>query len=194
MRFSPIYVNCVLFSDDFENIVFLHKTSGPEFLLNKYNYVGGKQEPGEDTIQSIHREIKEEAGIDIDESLLFSFSYKEFQKNGKNYKLENFGAVVPNSTLSKAYTAEKEEIFFRNTKDVFMDLLTNPNDFNDDFKDLFKNALKSVPDNQKNKNYDNLMYFISERERKFSFINKIKEANQKSLTEEFISENKKLVL
>lgn len=184
MSFEPIYVNCVLFTEDFENIVFLHKTSGPKFLLNKYNYVGGKQEPGEKTIESIQREIKEEAGVDIDSSLLFSVAYKEFEKDGKQYKLENFGAVVPSSILSKAYTAEKEEVFFRNTKDVLMDFFTNPKDFNNDFKDILKNALEKVPDEQRNKNYSTLSFFLTEREEKFSLINRIKAAAEKSFKEE----------
>ena len=179
MNFNPVYVNCVLLSDDFENIVFLHKTSGPSFLLNKYNYVGGKQEPGENTLASIHREVKEEAGILVDQSLFFSVTYKEFERDGKFYKLENFGAIVPKTTLSKAYTAEKEEIFCRNIKDVLMNVLTNPQDFNDDFKEILKNALNAVPEDKRNRNHENLMFFVSERERKFSFISKIKESQLK---------------
>lgn len=193
MNFNPVYVNCVLLSDDFENIVFLHKTSGPSFLLNKYNYVGGKQEPGEETIESIHREVKEEAGILVDHSLFFPVTYKEFERDGKFYKLENFGAIVPQTILSKAHTAEKEEVFFRNIKDVLMNVLTNPQDFNDDFKEILKNALNAVPEDKRNKNHENLLFFVSERERKFSFISKIKEAQHESLLKEesrFKRENK----
>lgn len=182
MEFNPVYVNCVLLSEDFENLVFLYKTSGPQFLLNKYNFVGGKQKAGETTVEAISREIKEEAGINITSDLFYSCFYKEFSKDGKEYKFENFAAIVPNHILEKSYTAEKEEVFFRNTKDVLMDLFTNPQTYNHDFKDLLKNALSKTPDKYKNPALGYLENFISDRELKFSriiAINKaIAQANQ----------------
>lgn len=182
-NFNPIYVNCVLFSDDFENMVFIHKTSGPSFLSDKYNFVGGKQKIGENSIDSIIREIKKESGLDVSKDSLYNIQSKLFEKDGKDYKLENFAAILPKATLEKAHTTELDEVFLKNTKDVIIDLFTNPQNYNSDFKDLVVLALHKVPDKFVNDKLYFLEDFIQSREEKFQYIKNIRASAMKAIAQ-----------
>lgn len=170
MIFENIYVNSVIFSEDFHHILYLYKTSGPQFLHNKYNFIGGRKENNEITLSSIIREIKEEAGIDISPDCLYSINYKEYEKDLKHYKLETFGAVVSNEILEKAYTAENEEVFYRETKDVILEMFLKPNLYNDDFSEIVQLALEKVPQKFQNPSYFQIYGFFKDREDKIQSI------------------------
>ncbi|PIE64548.1 MAG: 7,8-dihydro-8-oxoguanine triphosphatase [Desulfobacterales bacterium] len=67
--------------------------------FGKYNGLGGKMEPGEDILQCICREIKEEAGIACDEvRLRGTINWTGFGPNGEDwfgfiYRIEKFSGI-----------------------------------------------------------------------------------------------------
>ncbi len=145
MNFEPAYVNGVLISDDGKHIVFLKKMSGPSFLIGKYNFLGGKQETGETHLEAIVREVKEEGGIDVGGECFYTIDYREFEKDGKFYKLENFAAIVPAAILKEARTVEKEPVFYMKLDDVIAMIKENEMQFNYDFKGLLILAFTLAP-------------------------------------------------
>lgn len=169
MNFEPTYVNGVLLSDDAKHIVFLKKMSGPAFLIGKYNFLGGKQEPGETHLEAIVREVKEEGGIDVGGECFYTIDYREFEKDGKFYKLENFAAIVPAAILKEARTVEKEPVFYMEIKDVIALIKEDEAKFNYDFKVLLNLAFEMVPEKFQNPAFNELAAQLNSNSKKLLF-------------------------
>lgn len=58
------YVLGFLFDREGELVWLIKKSRGPANLIGKYNGIGGKVESGETPEEAMHREGKEEAGVD----------------------------------------------------------------------------------------------------------------------------------
>lgn len=131
------YVNCIILSKNLKRICYIFKTHGPSFLLNKYNFVGGKLEDGEDFFKAAKREVLEESGLNIeikDISLLNTISEHD-------YTLYNTVAVIDDALIETAYTAEKEEVLIGSIEDIIVDMWNNPGRYNPGFSLWLKEAL-----------------------------------------------------
>lgn len=54
----------LMFTDDMEEVVLLHKEHGPRCVVGRWNGVGGKVEDDETPRQAMRREFEEETGVD----------------------------------------------------------------------------------------------------------------------------------
>lgn len=134
------YVNCIILSKNFKRICYIFKTHGPEFLLNKYNFVGGKLEDGENFIQAAKREVLEESGLNIEESNIVWLN----TVSEDTYTLYNTVAFIDNNLIETAYTAEKEEVLVSSVDDVVIDMWNNPKSYNPGFSIWLKAALNTL--------------------------------------------------
>lgn len=84
-------------TDPVKKVKLLIFNSNNEILLahqyNGYEFPGGTHEEGEELIDTVEREIMEEAGIKLDASNLFPFAcatsyYKDWPAEGRNKKIE----------------------------------------------------------------------------------------------------------
>jgi 8-oxo-dGTP diphosphatase len=88
MPYQPILGTLgYILSADKKKILLIHRNSRPEDEhLGKYNGLGGKIESQEDIVESMRREILEEAGIHCTEmSLRGTISWPGFGKNGEDW-------------------------------------------------------------------------------------------------------------
>lgn len=121
--------NCNLREEDITEVVKRVKVllinSKNEILLgyahNVYQFPGGHVEEGEDLIQTINREIKEETGMELDIKNIEPFAclmgyYKDWPSEGKNRKTEIYYYEVktdekPNLDNTNYTDDEKEGSF-----------------------------------------------------------------------------------
>lgn len=76
--------------------------------FGKYNGLGGKMEAGEDIVSCLHREIKEEAGIDAKETILRgTINWQGFGAEGEDW----FGFIFLVTTFSGTLKNENNEGF-----------------------------------------------------------------------------------
>ena len=88
MPYQPILGTLgYILSPDKKKVLLIHRNSRPEDEhLGKYNGLGGKIESQEDIVESMKREILEEAGIDCTEMFLRgTISWPGFGKNGEDW-------------------------------------------------------------------------------------------------------------
>lgn len=88
-------VAAVIYKDD---KVFAAMRSEDGFMLNKWEFPGGKLEKGEDDVVALKRELKEELGIEIDNIRYFmrvEYEYEKFILHMNTYKCE-----TPDETLN----------------------------------------------------------------------------------------------
>lgn len=123
------YVNTVIFNQDCTQLTYLRKITGPKFLIDKYNFIGGKVDKGETNIEAACREIQEEAFIKINANHLLSISFE----SGEDWSLETFTIQVDNETFIQARKTGVEPIFISNIQDIFLDAKDNPEKFSNDF-------------------------------------------------------------
>jgi len=108
MPYQPILGTLgYILSPDKKKVLLIHRNSRPEDEhLGKYNGLGGKIESQEDVVESMKREIKEEAGIICTEmSLRGTISWPGFGKNGEDW----FGFVFLITKFEGAPLAKNPE-------------------------------------------------------------------------------------
>ncbi len=59
------FVLAFIFDQTFEHVLLMHKNR-PEWQKGKINGLGGKVEEGESALNCVHREVKEESGLQIE--------------------------------------------------------------------------------------------------------------------------------
>lgn len=88
MPYQPILGTLgYILSPDKRKVLLIHRNSRPDDEhLGKYNGLGGKLESQEEIVQSMKREISEEAGIECTElALRGTISWPGFGKNGEDW-------------------------------------------------------------------------------------------------------------
>jgi 8-oxo-dGTP diphosphatase len=88
MPYTPILATLAyIVSSDGEETLLIHRNNRPgDHHLGKYNGLGGKLEADEDIIAGLRREIREEAGLEIDEiQLRGTISWPGFGKHGEDW-------------------------------------------------------------------------------------------------------------
>jgi len=88
MPYQPILGTLgYILSSDKKKVLLIHRNNRPEDEhLGKYNGLGGKLESQEDIVESMRREIREEAGIQCTElTLRGTISWPGFGKNGEDW-------------------------------------------------------------------------------------------------------------
>ena len=92
MPYRPILATLGYVLDpDRRNVLMVHRNARPgDHHLGKYNGLGGKLEADEDLAAGMHREIREEAGIEcLEMELRGTISWPGFGKQGQDW----FGAL-----------------------------------------------------------------------------------------------------
>ncbi len=103
--YTPIVATLgYILSPDRKKTLLVHRNKRKEDQhLGKYNGLGGKMEPDEDTFQCLFREIQEEAGITcVDTILRGMINWTGFGPNGENwlgfiYRVDTFEGVPKTS-------------------------------------------------------------------------------------------------
>jgi 8-oxo-dGTP diphosphatase len=74
-------------SPDRSRVLLVHRNRRPsDAHLGKYNGLGGKVEPGEDVVTCVHREIREESGLECAEiTLRGTISWPGFGQSGEDW-------------------------------------------------------------------------------------------------------------
>jgi 8-oxo-dGTP diphosphatase len=88
MPYTPILATLgYLLSPDRQKVLLVHRNRRPEDPhLGKYNGLGGKVNRDEDVVACIHREIREEAGLECEQVLLRgTISWPGFGKGGEDW-------------------------------------------------------------------------------------------------------------
>lgn len=88
MPYTPIIGTLgYILSPDRRKTLLVHRNKRDDDQhLGKYNGLGGKLEPDEDIVTGLRREIREEAGVDIDRiELRGTVSWPGFGKNGEDW-------------------------------------------------------------------------------------------------------------
>lgn len=109
-------VAAVIYKDD---KVFAAMRSEDGFMLNKWEFPGGKLEKGEDDVVALKRELKEELGIEIDNIRYFmrvEYEYEKFILHMNTYKCE-----TPDETLN--LNVHKKGGFFAKEEIALLDFL-----------------------------------------------------------------------
>ena len=86
MPYTPILATLgFVMSPDGRRVLLVHRNRRPDDAhRGKYNGLGGKVDAGEDVVSALRREIREEAGIEIDEVCLRgTISWPGFGKAGE---------------------------------------------------------------------------------------------------------------
>lgn len=88
MPYTPIVATLgYVLSPDRERVLMIHRNARPgDHHLGKYNGLGGKLEPDEDVLAGMHRELREEAGIECTSlRLRGTISWPGFGKHGEDW-------------------------------------------------------------------------------------------------------------
>jgi 8-oxo-dGTP diphosphatase len=111
-----VYVLALLFSPDRRRIVLVRKTR-PEWQAGRVNALGGKLSPGETCAAGARREVREEAGVDVD-------GWEEFLVwDDPVYRMHALRAF-DDAALS-ARTAEDQEVLVAEVADLPPNLIDN---------------------------------------------------------------------
>lgn len=72
---------------DGKRVLMVHRIARPgDEQLGKYNGLGGKVEPGEDVVAGMRRELREEAGVEVDSMRLRgTVSWPGFGRHGEDH-------------------------------------------------------------------------------------------------------------
>ncbi len=88
MPYTPILATLAyIMSPDGKDVLLIHRNArANDQHLGKYNGLGGKLEPNEEVVAGMRREIREEAGIEVEEmTLRGTINWTGFGPNGENW-------------------------------------------------------------------------------------------------------------
>ena len=114
------YVAGFMYSEDEQQVALIKKIK-PDWQKGLLNGIGGKIEKGENPMDAMIREFKEETGYD---SLYIDFTWRCFCILEARWGTVHFFRV--NGDLSRLKTMEEEEVGIYNVRDIY-NLKTIPN-------------------------------------------------------------------
>ena len=82
--------------------VFIAKRKAGKYLGSLWEFPGGKAEPGEEAETALHREFREEFGVDID--VQERFCSGQFWGNGKTYHLEAYFITIHGEPVCREHS------------------------------------------------------------------------------------------
>lgn len=97
------YVTVVAMTEDLNHVVLLKKLKGPEHIVGKWTFPGGKAEEGESMEATAAREFQEETGVWIDRDNLIPI----YKRTAADYAITAFAVK---GAVSGAKTVEEEEV------------------------------------------------------------------------------------
>lgn len=116
------YTVGMLYTEDFEWVLLLNKTK-PNWQAGKYNFPGGKVEPGEPPRVGVSREFKEETGLKIP-----TFTWKSvgtIYNGDSGYRVLIFAGIYYPEQHGKAETLTDEVVRWHKVKDLPPNIITN---------------------------------------------------------------------
>ena len=110
------YVLALLFTPDRTRVVLMHKTR-PAWQAGRVNALGGKLHAGEDACAAARREVREEAGVDVD-------TWEEFLVwDDAQYRMHAVRAF--DAAAHDARTAEDQAVFLADVAALPAELIDN---------------------------------------------------------------------
>lgn len=110
------YVLALLFTADAREVVLVRKTR-PAWQAGRINALGGKRLPGESLAEAARREVREEAGVDVD-------GWEEFLVwHDPQYRMRAVRAF--DDAARQARTAEDQEVFLAYVGALPLDVIDN---------------------------------------------------------------------
>lgn len=110
------YVLALLFTADAREVVLVRKTR-PAWQAGRVNALGGKLHNGETVLQAARREVREEAGVDVDR-------WEEFLVwNDPEYQLRAVRAFDDVARLAR--TAEDQDVFLADVSGLPPEVIDN---------------------------------------------------------------------
>lgn len=131
------YVNCILISEDKEEMCVIFKQRGPTEVVNKFNFIGGKVEENENSEVAVKREVKEETGLDISTEKITII----YEVNNEDFNLTSYVCYIPKYKLKQAKTCESEKISVVNVKNTLQESQELPNKYANNFRKYLQLAL-----------------------------------------------------
>ena len=111
-----VYVLALLFTPDRRRVVLMRKTR-PAWQAGRVNALGGKLGAGESSIAAARREVREEAGVDVEQ-------WEEFLVwEDPVYRMHAVRAFHP--AALRAHTAEDQEVFLADVAHLPPELIDN---------------------------------------------------------------------
>lgn len=140
MKSKLHYVLCLVIDPAHGFVVGLTKKRGPEFLINKVTFPGGKLEASEDVLSGASREMLEETGLAIPAKSWTVFG-EEYHSNG-DYTLTKL--VTKSSKVLHARTMESEPVWLLSISRHLQYAANQPNQYSPDFITTLKAALDAI--------------------------------------------------
>lgn len=110
------YVLALLFTADAREVVLVRKTR-PPWQAGRVNALGGKVHNGESLFDAARREVREEAGVDVER-------WEEFLVwHDREYRLRAVRAFDDVARIAR--TAEDQEVFLANVSGLPLDVIDN---------------------------------------------------------------------
>jgi 8-oxo-dGTP diphosphatase len=110
------YVLALLFTADAREVVLVRKTR-PAWQAGRVNALGGKLQSGEALLEAARREVREEAGVDIER-------WEEFLVwHDPEYRLRAVRAF--DDAARAARTAEDQDVFLANVRELPLEVIDN---------------------------------------------------------------------
>lgn len=119
-------------------VVGLTKQKGPQHLLGKLTFPGGKMEEGESPEQASSREILEEAGITVAQDAWLCFDVQRYE----HYELHCL--VAGSDQVLRARRCEQEPIWHLAIQRHQQYAQERPQDYVEDFLPLLDQALQAL--------------------------------------------------
>lgn len=126
------YVNLIAVSRDGRKVVLITKTRGPENVVGRITFPGGRLEPTDLTpVHAAVREAKEEFGVEVD---LLAVALVNLDVNERR-SLHIFFAATD---ISEARTMEDELIHVADIDEAIADAKAHPERYADDFLGMLR--------------------------------------------------------
>ena len=132
------YVLMIVVDPQSKTAVGLIKNKGPEFLIGKFTFPGGKIEPGESVEAAASRELLEEAGVVIPEDGWQKVGFTETAE----YTLHVVGAL--SDQVAHAKQMEEELIFVMDLQEHYSKALRYGSRYTPDFIEIVDKAMEKL--------------------------------------------------